>query len=123
MVAAAWGAVAAPSGCARPGRVAKAGGPAVPPSARRLRQGAGGVGLQEGVVEGTSECGLQPQEQLDALEAAESDLALQGGGGGHGLRGAGAAELLRQRAHDVEHARFDLRRERRPREERRRESC
>ena len=45
---------------------------------------------------------LEPQQQLDALEAAEADLALERGGGADRTLRARTAGLARQAAHDLE---------------------
>jgi hypothetical protein len=73
-----------------------------------LREVVRGVRLQHAVVEGAAERVLQPQEQLDALEAAQADLALERRGGCDGVGGARPAQLFRQRAHDLEDARLDV---------------
>jgi hypothetical protein len=69
---------------------------------RRLR-------LQDAVVEGAAERVLEPQEQLDALQAAQADLALERGRRRHRARGPRSPQLFRERAHDLEHAALDLR--------------
>ncbi len=80
-------------------------------------QGLAGSGFPEGarelgrrvereaaVVEGAGEGALEPGQELDALEAPEPDLPLEGGVGGHRALGPGTARLPREGPHDVEHA-------------------
>jgi hypothetical protein len=78
----------------------------------RLREARGRVDFQRGVRQGTAERVLQPQQQLDALQAAQAEVALQRGLRAHRAHRALAAGLRDQLAHDRQDALLHVRRHR-----------
>ena len=74
----------------------------------RARESRGSVDREAAVVERPAEGALEPCQELDALEAAEADLALERGRGGHCALGVRAAGLAGELAHHVEDARDDF---------------
>ena len=70
----------------------------------RARELGGGVELEGAVQEGPAEGGLEPAQELDPLEAAQAEVALERGPGRGGAGGAVAAHLEGQLAHDDDHA-------------------
>src|SRR6185295_10353763 len=74
----------------------------------RAREPGRRVDREAAVVERPAERPLEPRDELDALEAAEPDLALERGRGRDGAFRARAARLARELTHHVEHPDDDV---------------
>src|SRR5439155_3760655 len=70
---------------------------------KHAREAGGGVDLQAALVECPPEGALQAQQQLDPLEAAQAEVALEGSFRRGGPERAPAAELGEQFPHYLEH--------------------
>ncbi len=87
----------------------EAGSTAPRPGGQGARHLGRGVDLEVTILELLSERGFEPRQQLDPLQAAEAEVALEGGAEGCGLARALAPGLRGQAAHDLEDPGLEVR--------------